>query len=96
MPCVGKLFYSVPDNRLSFKNNVCSDNDPFQAGIRSCCRITDIIFILCAIIDKQICLAKPLHTCFVDFIKTVDYIDKSALYYTLLSKVCSPIYLQNF
>ena len=44
------------------------------------------IFILCAIIDKQRCLSKPLYTCFVDFTKAFDYIDRSALYYKLLSR----------
>ena len=86
MPCIGKLFESVHNNRLSFKNDVCYDNDPFQAGFRSNSRTTDNIFILCAIIDKQRCLSKPLYTCFVDFTKAFDYIDRSALYYKLLSR----------
>ena len=86
MPCIGKLFESVLNNRLSFKNDVCYDNDPFQAGFRSNSRTTDNIFILCAIIDKQRCLSKPLYTCFVDFTKAFDYIDRSALYYKLLSR----------
>ena len=86
MPCIGKLFESVFNNRLSFKNDVCNDNDPFQAGFRSNSRTTDDIFILCAIIDKQRCLSKPLYTCFVDFTKTFDYIDRSALYYKLISR----------
>ena len=34
MPCIGKLFESVLNNRLSFKNDVCNDNDSFQAGFR--------------------------------------------------------------
>ena len=74
MPCIGELFESVLNNRLSFKNDVCHDNDPFQAGFRSNSRTTDNIFILCAIIDKQRCLSKPLYTCFVDFTKAFDYI----------------------
>ena len=63
MPCIGKLFESVLNNRLSFKNDVCIDNDPFQASFNSNSRTTDNIFILCAIIDKQRCLSKPLYTC---------------------------------
>ena len=86
MPCIGKLFESVLNNRLSFKNDVCNDSDPFQAGFRSSSRTTDNIFILCAIIDKQRCLSKPLYTCFVDVTKAFDYIDRSALYYKLLSR----------
>ena len=79
MPCIGKLFESVLNNRLSFKNDVCNDSDPFQAGFRSNSRRA-------AIIDKQSCFLKPLYKCFVDFTKAFDYIDRSALYYTLLSK----------
>ena len=69
IPCIGKLFESVPNNRLSLK----------MAGFRSNSRRT-------AIIDKQSCFLKPLYKCFVDFTKAFDYIDRSALYYTLLSK----------
>ena len=86
MPCIGKLFESILNNRLSFKNEVCNDNDPYQAGFKTNSRTTDNIFILCAIIDKQRCLSKPLYTCFVDFTKTFDYIDRTALYYKLLNR----------
>ena len=44
------------------------------------------IFIICATIDKQRCLSKPLYTCFVDFTKAFDYIDRTALYYKLLNR----------
>ena len=86
MPCIGKLFESILNNRLSFKNEVCNDNDPYQAGFKCNSRTTDNIFILCAIIDKQRCLSKPLYTCFVDFTKAFDYIDRTALYYKLLNR----------
>ena len=33
MPYNGKLFESSLNKRLSFKNDVCNDNDPFQAGL---------------------------------------------------------------
>ena len=62
MPCIGKLFESILNNRLSFKNEVCNDNDPCQAGFKSNSRTTHNIFILCAIKDKQSCLSKPLYT----------------------------------
>ena len=51
MPCIGKLFESVL-TRLSFKNDVYTDNDPFQGGFNSNSRTTDNILIVCAIIDK--------------------------------------------
>ena len=33
MPCIGKLFESVLNNRLSFKNDVCYDNDTFKPAL---------------------------------------------------------------
>ena len=86
MSCNGKLFESVLNNRLSFKNDVSNDNDPFQARFRSNFRTADNIFTLCAAIDKQRRLSKPLYTCSADFTKAFDYIDRSALYYKLLSR----------
>ena len=86
MPCIGKLFESILNNRPSFRNEVCNDNEPYQAGLKTNSRTTDNIFILCAIIDKQRCLSKPLYTCFVDFTKAFDYIDRTALYYKLLNR----------
>ena len=86
MPCIGKLFESILNNRLSFKNEVCNDNYLYQTGFKSSSRTTDNIFILCAILDKQRCLSKPLYTCFVDFTKAFDYIDRTALYYKLLNR----------
>ena len=86
MSCTGKLFESILNNRLSFKNEVCNDNDLCQAGFKSNSRTTDNIFILFAIIDKQRCLSKPLYTCYVDFTKSFDYIDGTALYYKLFSR----------
>ena len=86
MPCIGRLFESILINRLSLKNEVCNDNDPYQVGFKSNSRTTDNIFILLAIIDKQRCLSKPLYTCFVDFTKAFDYIDRTALYYKLLNR----------
>ena len=62
------------------------NNVVHQAGFKTNSRTTDNIFILCAIIDKQRCLSKPLYTCFVDFTKAFDYIDRTALYYKLLNR----------
>ena len=42
MPCIGKLFESILDNRLSFKYEVFNDNDPYQAGFKSNSQTTQI------------------------------------------------------
>ena len=86
MLCIGELFESILNNRLSFKNEMCNDNDPYQAGFKSKPRTTDKKFIICAIIDEQRCHSKPLYICFVDFTKAFDYIDRTALNYKLLNR----------
>ena len=44
MPCIGKLFESIVNNRLLYKNEVCNDNDPYQAGFKSNSRTMDNIY----------------------------------------------------
>ena len=46
MPALGKLFESILETRLSYKNEVCIDDDPCQAGFKRNSRTIDNIFIL--------------------------------------------------
>ena len=46
MPALGKLFESILETRLSYKNEVCIDDDPCQAGFKRNSRTFDNIFIL--------------------------------------------------
>ena len=51
-PALGKLFEIVLENRLKFKNDVCSDNDPFQAGFKANSRTVDNIFVLYSLVQQ--------------------------------------------
>ena len=44
MPCIGKLLESILINRLSFKNEMCNDNDPYCS--RVCVWLTGVITTL--------------------------------------------------
>ena len=46
LPALRKLFEIVLENRLTYINEVCCDNDQFQAGFKANCRTSDNIFIL--------------------------------------------------
>ena len=59
LPALGKLFEIVLENRLKFKNNVCSDNDPFQAGFKANGRTADNIFVLYSLVQQYKRLKKP-------------------------------------
>ena len=52
LPALGKLVEIVLENRLKFKNNVCSDNDPFQAGFKANSRTADNIFVLYSLVQQ--------------------------------------------
>ena len=73
LPALGKLFEIVLENSLKFKNDVCSDNDPFQAGFKANSRTVDNIFVLYSLVQQY----KRLHVylCFIDFTKAFDYIN---------------------
>ena len=86
LPAIGKVLEFLLNNRIKFKSHITNDNDPFQTGFRTKCRTTDNIFILNAIIEKQRAFKKPLYTCFIDFTKAFDYINRDALCQKLLKR----------
>ena len=45
LPALGKWFEIVLQNRLTYKNDMCCDNDQFQAGSKANCRTTFLFFI---------------------------------------------------
>ena len=53
LPALGKLFEIVLENRLTYKNEVCCDNDLFQAGFKANCRTPDNIFILYSLVEHS-------------------------------------------
>ena len=86
MAAVGKLFESIMNSRLKYRNIVLEKNDENQFGFKENCRTTDNMFILNSLIDRQKYKKKPLYTCFVDFTKAFDYINRAALYYKLIKR----------
>ena len=80
---VGKLFESILNGRLYFKNEATACDDPFQAGFMKDSRTLDNIFILYSLIMKQKVLKKPLFICFIDFTKAFDFVNRNALYHKL-------------
>ena len=86
---LGKLFESILNGRLVFKNSVFSQDDEFQAGFRGMSRTVDNAYILYSLIQKQKFLGKPLYVCFVDFTKAFDFVNRDALFYKLKQRgVC--------
>ena len=85
--CLGKLFTSLLQKRLTDYleiNKLISFN---QGGFRSGYRTTDHIFILKTLINKYLHkLKSKLYVCFVDFKKAFDSIDRNALFQKIDNK----------
>ena len=53
IPTLAKVFESVLENRLSYKNLVCCDDDPLQRGFKKDCRTSDNLFVLYNLVETQ-------------------------------------------
>ena len=51
---------------------------PIKPVLEAIRELRTIYLYYVPIINKQSCLSKPLYTCFVDFAKAFDYIDRTA------------------
>ena len=72
IPSLAKVFESVLENRLSFKNLVCRDDDPLQRGFKKDCRTSDNLFVLYNLVET-------LYVCYIDLTKAFDYLNRDAL-----------------
>ena len=80
---MAKIFDSILNARLYFKNEAMTLDDPFQFGFTPARGTTDCVFVLDTIIKYQQHQKKPVFLCFVDFTKAFDYINRNALYYKI-------------
>jgi hypothetical protein len=75
--CLGKLFNSLLQKRLTDYLEINKLTSFNQGGFRSGYRTTDHIFILKTLINKYLHkLKSKLYVCFVDFKKAFDSIDR--------------------
>ncbi len=83
---MGKVFQSISNARLKFRNLVPDMDDKFQFGFKQNARTTNNIFILNSLIQHQK-LKKINHCmCFVDYTKAFNYINRAALYYKVVKR----------
>ena len=79
IPPLAKVFESVLENRLSFKNLVCRDDDPLQTGFKKDCKTSDNLFVLYNLVETQKTRKKPLYVCYIHLNKGFDYLNRDAL-----------------
>ena len=85
LSCLGKLFTSVLNERLSvfiYSNQIMSEA---QAGFRKGYSTTDQIFTLKCIVELFLCQGRRLFCTFVDYSKAFDSINRATLWKKLIS-----------
>ncbi len=90
IPMVSKVLDSILNSFKStiiFRNLSLEMNDPFQFGFKANAKISDNLFILQSLVNRQNYRNKPLCVCFVDFTKAFDFEKKYALYFKLIKGV---------
>ena len=81
LPTLGKLFESILETNLSYKNEVCID--PCQAGFKRNSRTIDNIFLLWSLVVSQKAHKKPVYACYIDCTKAFDNVNRDALVFRL-------------
>ena len=82
--CLGKLFTSVINNRITefvYTNHLIKFN---QIGFRKGYRTADHVFVMKTLIDNYLNKGKKLYLCFVDFAKAYDSVWRKGLFYKLI------------
>ena len=82
--CLGKLFTSIINNRLTFLSNEFEIISKNQSGFRKGFATTDNIFIMHALMSIYFSLGKKLYFTFVDFRKAFDTVWRTGLWKKLL------------
>ncbi len=95
MSAIGKVFESILNSRLKHKNIILEIDHENRFGFKINCRTTDNMFILSSLIACQKFKKKLLYTCFVEYTKAFDYINRSALYYKLIKRGVNGKLLKN-
>ena len=84
LSCIGKLFTSVINNRLTHYIDATGSMGDEQAGFRHGYSTMDHIFTLHAIINMYLYKGKRVYCAFIDYRKAFDFVDRSSLWCKLL------------
>ena len=85
LSCVGKLFTSCLNTRLSNYLDHAGSLKESQVGFRNGYSTLDHIFVLNSIVDLYLSKKKRVYTAFIDYTKAFDLIDRTSLWRKLLA-----------
>ena len=84
LPIFEKIFEIIVQNRLQFVNECFGRTDRYNGGFLKDSQTMDNLFILQALIERQLCLGQNLIICFVDFSRAFDLMNRNILFYKLI------------
>ena len=84
LPIFEKKNEIIVQNRLQFVNECFGRTDRYKGGFLKDSQTMDNLFILQALIERQLCLGQNLMICFVDFSRAFDLMNRNILFYKLI------------
>ena len=85
LPMMEKIYELVVYRRLAFVNEAFDCYDRYNNGFLEGNRTSDNLFVLNALVEKQLVLNRRLYVSFIDFSKAFDMVNRIILFYKLIS-----------
>ena len=85
LPILEKVFEAVVYRRLAFVNDAFSSHDKYNNAFLEGNRTSDNLFVLNGLVVKQLTINNCLYVCYIDFSKAFDNVNRTILFYKLVS-----------
>ena len=85
LPIMEKVFEAVVYRRLAFVNEAFAAHDRYNNAFSEGNRTSDNLFVLTGLVEKQLTINKCLYVCYIDFSKAFDMVNRTILFYKLIS-----------
>ena len=85
LPIMEKVFEAVVYRRLAFVNDAFASQDKYNNAFLEGNRTSDNLFVLNGLVEKQLTINKCLYVCYIDFSKAFDMVNRTILFYKLVS-----------
>ena len=85
LPIMEKVFEAVVYRRLAFVNDAFASHDKYNNAFLEENRTSDNLFVLNGLVEKQLTINKCLYVCYIDFSKAFDMVNRTILFYKLVS-----------
>ena len=85
LPVMENVFEAVVYRRLEFVNDAFASHDKYNNEFLEGNRTSDNVFVLNGLVEKQLTINTRLYVCYIDFSKAFGMVNRTILFYKLLS-----------